>query len=327
MTMLSRRALLGSALALSTLATPLRASGKSPVERHGRLRVQGNRIVGDHGRPVQLGGMSLFWSQWMGQFYNADAVRWLRDDWNISVVRAAMAVHQGGYMTNPSRERAKVEAVIEAAVELGVYVIVDWHAHQPEPEAAADFFASIATRYGGHPNIIYEPYNEPLPEHGWKTVLMPYHQAVAARIRAADPDNLIVAGTRSWSQEVDEAAADPLGDANTAYTLHFYAGSHGQHLRDKAQKALDRGVALFVTEWGTSEATGDDRLAWNESREWLDFLNERSISHANWSIADKDETSAALLPGAAAKGGWKDEALSPSGRLVREMLRRRSAIG
>ncbi|MBC8374167.1 MAG: hypothetical protein H8E53_11270, partial [Planctomycetes bacterium] len=41
----------------------------SVVEKHGRLRVEGNRIVDKNGKPVAMHGMSLFWSQWMGQYY------------------------------------------------------------------------------------------------------------------------------------------------------------------------------------------------------------------------------------------------------------------
>lgn len=35
----------------------------------------------------------------------------------------------GGYPSNPQGELAKVEAVIKAAIDLGMYVIVDFHAH------------------------------------------------------------------------------------------------------------------------------------------------------------------------------------------------------
>lgn len=300
-------------------ATP--ALAHTPVERHGALRVDGNRIVDQHGDPVVLRGMSLFWSQWGPQFYNADAVRWMAEDWNVTVVRAAMAIHGDGYMDNPEREIAKVETVIEAAIAEGLYVIVDWHAHQPEPEAAAAFFARIAAKYGDRPNLIYEPWNEPLNTHGWAEVVKPYHMAVIPGIRAVDPDNLIVAGTPAWSQDVDIAAADPLPFPNVAYTLHFYAGSHRQDLRDKAQKALDLGAALFVTEWGTTEATGDGPVDEAETRLWWGFMESRGLSHLNWSIMDKDETSAALLPGAPGSGGWTDAMITPSGRLVRERLR------
>jgi endoglucanase len=169
--------------------------------------------------------------------------------------------------------------------------------------------------------VIYETWNEPLPAHDWAAVIKPYHQAVIPHIRAHDPDNLIIAGTSSWSQDVDEAAADPLAFSNVAYTLHFYAGTHRQALRDKAQRALDLGAALMVTEWGTAESNGDGPLDQAEIQRWWDFMEANHISYANWSIADKNESTAALRPGAAANGGWSDDMVSPSGLLVRAQLR------
>ncbi len=301
---------------------PGAALAETPVERHGQLRLEGTRLVGQHGEPVTLRGMSLFWSQWAPQYYNADAVRWLKDDWSVTVVRAAVAVHHDGYLDNPEREMAKAEAVIDAAIAEGLYVIVDWHAHEPEPEAAAAFFARIAEKYGDRPNVIYETYNEPLNTHSWAEVVRPYHMAVIPRIRAVDPDNLIVAGTPSWSQDVDIAAADPLPFDNVAYTLHFYAGTHRQELRDKAARAMELGAALFVTEWGTSEATGDGILDREETALWWDFMETNGLGSLNWSITDKDETSAALRPGAAGEGGWDETMISPSGLFVRTWLRR-----
>lgn len=303
------------------LLTAGAAAAETPVQVHGQLRVEGNRILNQHGEPVVLRGMSLFWSQWMPQFYNADTVRWLRDDWRVTVVRAAVAVPEEGYLVYPERETARAEAVIEAAIEAGVYVIVDWHAHNPEPEAAARFFDHIASKYGAHPNVIYETWNEPLNTHGWAEVVKPYHMALVPVIRARDPDNLIIAGTPTWSQDVDIAAADPLPFPNIAYTLHFYAATHRQELRDKAAAALAMGAALFVTEWGTTPATGDGPMDVAETRLWWDFMETNQLSHANWSITDKDEVSAALRPGASGAGGWSDDMLTPSGRLVRARLR------
>ena len=70
-----------------------RAQTQTVVQKHGQLRVQGNRIVDQSGAPVQLRGMSLYWSQWIPKYYTANTVRWLRDDWKITVIRAAMAVN------------------------------------------------------------------------------------------------------------------------------------------------------------------------------------------------------------------------------------------
>jgi endoglucanase len=312
-----------AAAAALFFAAPLLA--ETPVERHGSISVQGNRIVDKTGQPVMLRGMSLFWSQWMGKYYTPEVVRWLRDDWNVNVIRAAVAVHQGGYMANPKAEMRKLEAVLDAAIANGIYVIVDWHAHEAEPKAAADFFGKVAKKYGRYPNIIYETYNEPLPKHGWADVLKPYHRQVISSIRTHDPDNLVVVGTRSWSQDVDEAAADPLNLPNVAYVLHFYAGTHKQPLRDKAQKALDRGAALFVTEYGTTEATGNGPVDAEETRRWWNFMENNKISYLAWSIADKRESSAALLPGASTKGRWKDDQISQSGKLIREQIRSKNA--
>lgn len=319
MTVLRTVLLLAAAVAIFMDAGP--ASAQTPVGRHGALRVEDGRVVDRSGEPVVLRGMSLFWSQWGGHYYNAEVVRHLKSDWNVTVVRAAIGVDNDGYLANPEVEMARAEAVIEAAIAEGLYVIVDWHAHEPHPEAAAAFFSRIAAKYGAHPNLIYEVYNEPLNTHGWAEVVRPFHMVVVPAIRAIDPDNLIIAGTPSWSQDVDLAAADPLPFTNVAYTLHFYAGTHRQELRDKALKAMDLGAALFVTEWGTSEATGNGVLDQAETRLWLEFLETHGLSHLNWSIIDKDETSAALLPGTPGDSAWTDDMLSPSGRLVRQMLR------
>lgn len=313
--------LVGASLLLLCLSAPVSQVHASPVAEHGQLQVEGNVIVGEHGDPVTLGGMSLFWSQWGEKYYNPKVVAWLVKDWEIDVIRVAMAVHHEGYIENPEAEQAKAELIIETAIREGIYVILDWHAHDPEPEAAAEFFGRMAAKYGGHPNLIYETWNEPLRHHDWASVIKPYHEQVVAAIREHDPDNLILLGTRMWSQAVDEAALDQVDDPNAAYVLHFYAGSHQEALRDQAQRALDQGVALFVSEWGTSMANGDDGVFAEETRRWMQWLDERHISRVNWSVHDKDESSAALLPGASTRGGWGADELSESGQLLRSLLR------
>jgi endoglucanase len=268
----------------------------------------------------------LFWSQWIPKYYNAATIQWLRDDWKITVIRAAMAVKPDGYEKNPAAERDKVIAVVDAAIKLGIYVVIDYHAHTAhENRAQAQaFFADMARRYGNTPNVLYETYNEPL-DVSWATVLKPYHEAVIDSIREHDPDNIVIVGTRNWSQQVAEAAANPITRSNVAYTLHFYANTHGQWLRDQAQAAMNAGAALFVTEYGTTDATGDGAVNEAATREWWAFLDKNFISHLNWSVADKAESSAALMQGASPDGGWAVSQIKPSGRLVRDELRAKAS--
>ena len=72
--------------------TVFASMGETPVQKYGQLRIEGTKLLDKNGKPVQLRGMSLYWSQAYlgGGFYNANAVKWLADDWKVTIVRAAM---------------------------------------------------------------------------------------------------------------------------------------------------------------------------------------------------------------------------------------------
>ena len=297
------------------------SQAQTAVSSYGQLAVQGSSVVDQNGSPVQLQGMSLFWSQWQPRFYNKNAIEWLRDDWCLNIIRAAMAVESGGYLTNPAAEEAKVRAVIEGAIDLGVYVIVDWHdhnAHNHQAEAV-DFFSRIAQDYGQYPNVIYETYNEPL-NISWDNTLKPYHEAVIAAIRQHDPDNIIVCGTPNWSQDVDDASNNKLSGSNIAYTLHYYAGSHGASLRSKANTAMNNGACLFVTEYGNVNADGNGGVSTSSANQWYDWMEQNKISHCNWAMSDKDEGASIVNSSASSNGNWSSGDVTTAGNFVRNYL-------
>jgi endoglucanase len=298
---------------------PVQASGF--VGEHGPLRVQGNRVVDKAAQPIQLRGMSLFWSQW-SDFYLAKNVDVLADEWKATVVRAALGVeNEGGYLQTTAPNTAKVRAVVDRAIERGIYVIIDWHDHhaQDHQAQAISFFEEMAMSYGKQPHVIFEVYNEPMDVQ-WPAVKT-YAEKLIATIREAGSTNLIIVGTPNWSQDVDVAANDRIAsDQNVAYTLHFYADTHKQALRDKAKVALDKGLPLFVTEWGTCSADGNGAVNEGESRVWLDFMKQHSISWANWALNNKAEACSAIQSSGSATGPWADDKLTPSGRIVKPAI-------
>src|SRR6187431_1657978 len=301
-----------------------RASSSATSQGVAPLVVQGNKVTAN-GQPANLAGMSLFWSNtgWGGDnFYNAQTVAWLKSDWKANLVRVAVGVEADGGLLTDSTNKSRAITVIDAAIANNMYVIIDWHTHTAEANKAAaiTFFKEMATKYGNYNNVIYEVYNEPL-QVSWSNVIKPYATDVIKEIRAIDSDNLIIVGTPSWSQDVAVAGDLVLrGYSNIAYTLHFYAGTHKQFLRDKAQTALNNGIALFVTEWGSVNADGDGGVDASETATWMSFLKTNGISHANWSLTDKAEGSAALVTGASANGGWTAAQLTTSGTLVRNNI-------
>jgi len=281
--------------------------GNGPVPYYGELKVSGNKIIGKRSqKPAQVRGMSLYWSVWGGEkYYNANAIKALKDTWKVEVVRAAMGVDVGGgYAEDPQAQMERVETVIQAAIDQEIYVIVDFHSHNAHNYAsqAKAFFGAIAQKYGQHDNVIFEVFNEPLAI-SWNTIRS-YAVDVIAEIRK-NSDNLVIVGTSNWSQDVDQVLTNKINDPNVAYTLHFYAGSHGTDLRNKAKAALNGGVALFVTEWGTVNADGDGGVATTSSNEWMAFMDQYKLSWANWSLHDKVEGASALKNGTDINGaGW-----------------------
>jgi endoglucanase len=286
----------------------------TPVGVHGQLKVQGNRIVDKNGLPVALNGMSMYaWSQAGLQFYNATAVKRLVQEWKCAVIRIPILPGSVGSQTNA------VKSVVDACIANGVYAIIDWHSMEAaQAGAASAFFKDMANAYGATPNVMYEPWNEPVNEN-WATIKA-YHIQVIQAIRAIDPDNIIICGNPSWDQHPDIAAADPITTSgNIAYSVHFYAATHKQSFRNYAATALAKGIALFATEYGTSEASGSGAFDAAETKLWWTFLQQNGIGSANWSVSALGETSAAFQAGTNATT-WTDANLKPSGALVKDFI-------
>ncbi len=307
---------------------PKDAPEGSPAYRWGQLQVCGSRLCDQRGNRVQLKGVSSMWLNWENDGFaeSREALRWMRDNWKLTVIRAAMGVEPaGGYLQDPARMRSKMIKIVQNAIAEGVYVIVDWHDHNAHNHMsqAKSFFNEMAQMFGDKPNVLWETFNEPL-KVSWSGVLKPYHRALIDTIRARDPDNIILLGTPNWSQDVEAAVADKLDGTNLMYTLHFYSCTHLEWLRKKASYATDYELPLFVTEWGATHADGglDGRVCQEEAQTWHTWLNEHGVSWAAWKLDNCTPDSSCILnPGAPVNGPWTDQWLRGHGAFVRDKMR------
>jgi endoglucanase len=289
---------------------------------YGRLSVQEGKLVGEDGNQVQLKGFSSHGIQWFPEFLNEESFAYMKKNWNVNLVRVAMYTAQGGYLEDKSVEET-LDRIVEDAIKVGVYVIIDWHIlYDNDPLAnvdeAVEFFERQAKKHGNTPHVIFEIANEPNGNVTWEGNIVPYAKRVIPAIRKHSK-NIIIVGTPTWSQELDKPLNNPISGENIMYAFHFYAGSH-DHLMSRIEEAARANLPIFVTEWGTSHADGNGSVEEEKIKEWLGILDKYKISWANWNLADKDEASSALKPGAPPTGGWTHGYLSPSGKIVVDAL-------
>lgn len=306
----------------------LSVDASTPYGQHGALHVENGKLTDENGNTVQLYGMSTHGIAWFPQYINYDSFRTLRDDWNTNCIRLAMyTAEYGGYCACGDKEQLKqlVRDGVSYATELGMYVIVDWHIlsdcdpNQNKDEAIA-FFREMVEAFADNDNVLYEICNEPNGGTSWDSIKS-YAEEVIPVIRAQKPDAVILVGTPTWSQEIDKAAASPLDDSNVMYTLHFYAGTHKDDLRNRLETCVQNGLPVFVSEFGMCDASGNGANDFVSTTKWLDLLNKYQISFCCWNLANKDESSSVFKASSTALSDWTDDDFNESGRWIRDYFR------
>lgn len=309
---------------------PSDPKGTTPVSQHGQLSVKNGQLVDKNGKGYQLRGMSTHGLTWFPEFVNESAFKTLRDDWNTNVVRLAMYVDEWGngqcYMGNKSGSLELLEKGVDICIKLDMYVIIDWHVLNPgDPSKytneAKSFFETVSKRYAKYPNVIYEICNEPNGGASWSGNIKPYAEKIIPVIRKNAPNSVIIVGTPTWSQEIDKPLSDPLNYKNVMYAFHFYAATHAG-LRSNVENCVAQGLPVFVSEFGTCDASGGGANDFNETQKWLSYFDKQGISYCNWSICNKDETCSALRPGTSANGNWSESNLTENGKWMRNWFRK-----
>lgn len=296
---------------------------------HGKLSVKGTQLVDKNKKPFQLRGISTHGLSWFPQYVNKEGFKTLRDEWGCNVVRLAMYTAEGnGYCTGDAANRKVLRKLVKNGVkyaaDLDMYVIVDWHIlSDGNPniykKQAKSFFNYMSKKFKNNDHVIYEICNEPNGGTTWEDVRS-YAVPIIKTIRKNDKDAIIIVGSPTWSQDVDIAAGHPLKGKNIMYSLHFYAATHKEGLRQKAQTAMDKGLPLFVTEFGFCDASGNGNIDKQESEKWIKYLNDNNISFCMWSLCNKAEAASAIKPQCSAVSGWKSSDISEAGKMLIKFL-------
>jgi len=319
-----------------------------PVSIYGALHTSGNKIVGEkNNEQAMLRGMSLFWSDGTGQpYYNKNVVAWAAENLKIDVIRFALGIQyydsdggtknaiatESSYKGSPDSYLNLIDNMVAAAIESDIYIIIDWHSHRAHTETslAKTFFETVSKKYKDVPNVIYEIYNEPVDGSGgnWSAV-KGYANTICPIIRNST-QNLIIVGTPSWSQNPQNGASDPVNSTNIAYVLHFYAATHSKgSFSGRIDQTLNAGYPVFISEWGTTGASGDGSPDANATNDWTSYMDQKQIPNCNWSLRqmtsaiDKKSEQSAMFEGDEVlnnANALSGASYTTSGKIVKEYL-------
>ena len=301
----------------------------------GRMHVKGTKLVDKKGHEVQLRGVSTHGLSWYPQYVNDKCFAQLHDKWGANVVRLAMYTEEyNGYCSGDAKNCSDLKKLIKKGVRLAkkhkMYVIVDWHilsdgnpnSHKKEAKA---FFREMSREFKGYNNVIYEICNEPNNGTSWKEIKS-YARSVISTIRENDKKAVIVVGTPTWSQDVDQVAADPIKGDNIMYALHFYAATHTADLRNKMTAAINKGLPVFVTEYGICDASGNGAIDKKEADRWIQTMDEYGVSYIAWNLSNKQESSSIIKSSCPKVSGFKKSELSDEGRWLYHLLRKKAGL-
>jgi aryl-phospho-beta-D-glucosidase BglC (GH1 family) len=309
---------------------------QTPVSINGQLKVVGTKLVNQNGYPIQLRGMSTHGIQWYANCHTDASLDTLARDWQADMLRIAMYVQEGGYESNPSYYTAQVKQLVDKATARGMYALIDFHILNPgdpnyNTSRAITFFTDIANTYKNSNNVLYEICNEPNGV-SWSGI-KGYADQVIPVIRAIDNDAIIIIGTKAWSSlglsegsSAQDIVSNPLNYANIMYTFHFYAKSHQDSYLNHLDWASDR-LPIFVTEFGTQEASGDGANDLTMAQRYIDLMRTKKISWTGWNYSDNPLSGAVWTSGTCATNTWTTNKLKEAGVWVRNNMRTADDFG
>ena len=231
------------------------------------LRVQGNRLLDPSGQTLLLRGvnrMGLEYSCVQGKGLisepldqrSVDALK----DWRVNVVRLPLNEHCWlGIDGEPRGEpyRQGVADLVDLLVSNGLYVILDLHWSAPHTRLAtrmdpmpntdysASFWTSLANRFKGQDRVMFDLFNEPVPNSNKK-------------------DDTDEAARRSWECWRDGAA----GGTCDATQLDGMAGSEVAGMQSLVDAVRATGARNVIMLGGIQFA---NTLWSNSRRNWLAY--------------------------------------------------------
>jgi endoglucanase len=144
-----------------------------------------------------------------------------------------------------------------------------------------------------------------------------YANEIIPIIRANAPDSIILVGTPTWSQDIHQAANSPLNYNNIMYSLHFYAATHKDSLRNRLESCVKNGLPVFVNEFAICASDGNGGNGLASGKLWMDIILKYNLSFMAWNLANKAESSSVFKTSNSKTSAWTDDDLTEWGKWIK----------
>lgn len=144
------------------------------------LKVDGNQVVTDQGKPVLLRGVNVACMEWSsdGEGHLLETVRVAVEDWKSNIIRLPLSQDRwfgkGPEQTDGGKSyRGLVKQAVDWCGSHGCYILLDLHwndagvwgqnigQHQMPDMNSVEFWKDCAKTYRNRPEVLFDLYNEP----------------------------------------------------------------------------------------------------------------------------------------------------------------------
>lgn len=315
------------------------------VKDWGELKLVGNVLCTENGRPVQLRGWTTHGQQW-------SCIHCYDDEVDFKAMKAsganAVRLSMYAYGTEPTYQ-AWIKNCIDFTARLGMYAIVDWVCNTPgNPKehlhyAPETFFGDIAEYVNSkdYHHVLYEICGDPNYDPAeysadslWNAT-KDYASIVLPEIEKKNPDAVVIIGTpknndTAFGFHLECPYKNPITYKNLNIMYSFTpnvgdketAGEEAASWLEYLASYIPK-LPIFVTEWRTTDSYNYN-FSEDNSNSFLAVCNggntkKIKLSWCNWSWSDEGRDSGALIM----SGNYSDpKSYSTSGRYIISQLRK-----
>lgn len=305
-----------------------------------KLRKDGNNLVDAYGNIFQLRGIGTHAILQYQNMHTKEMFEYLKSR-GINCIRVSVYISDTtfahttdddqrgaytGYINSKSEHDEEIQKIVAICVEVGLYVILDWHTMYYDvvngviagQDEAIAFFEKYAQMYADVPNVLYELQNEPY--NAIQASLGAYVKAERDAITQYVTNPVMIVGSRGGYFGNTVSYVEAYGVTDVFYSEHYYSDNLTASLMSK------KTMPFICTEWSNaSEASGATGGNEESLASYMQEANRNKISHCAWKLTDQNHVFSILKNRGSIndeyyRNGFDDDDLTEWGKLFFKYL-------